>query len=172
MNDREEWRERVRDIRATSAIWWWWWNNLNFQIKLSTTLLLLLNSSHSRINECRFLKITKTSYENIEWCEVKLKYFLGTSPCQVLNFVSVYKRFELALPVPFSTPRTITIFLQTMQTEILWYDIVIKCRHSFWLKKNIKMEHDIMKMVIIRYYLLINSTVLKMLRNAKINKYI
>ena len=25
MNDSEEWRERVRDIRATSAIWWWWW---------------------------------------------------------------------------------------------------------------------------------------------------
>ena len=24
MNDREKWRERVRDIRATSAIWWWW----------------------------------------------------------------------------------------------------------------------------------------------------
>ena len=29
MNDREEWRERVRDIRATSAIWWWWYY-LNF----------------------------------------------------------------------------------------------------------------------------------------------
>ena len=25
INDREEWRERVRDIRATSATWWWWW---------------------------------------------------------------------------------------------------------------------------------------------------
>ena len=25
MNDREEWRERVRDISAASAIWWWWW---------------------------------------------------------------------------------------------------------------------------------------------------
>ena len=25
MNDWEEWRERFRDIRATSAIWWWWW---------------------------------------------------------------------------------------------------------------------------------------------------
>ena len=24
-NDREEWRERVRDICATSATWWWWW---------------------------------------------------------------------------------------------------------------------------------------------------
>ena len=25
INDREEWRKRVRDIRATSVIWWWWW---------------------------------------------------------------------------------------------------------------------------------------------------
>ena len=25
MNDREEWRERVRGICATSATWWWWW---------------------------------------------------------------------------------------------------------------------------------------------------
>ena len=25
MNDREEWWERVRDIRAASTIWWWWW---------------------------------------------------------------------------------------------------------------------------------------------------
>ena len=26
MNDREEWRERVGDIRATNATWWWWWS--------------------------------------------------------------------------------------------------------------------------------------------------
>ena len=25
MNDREEWRERVRDIRASGMTWWWWW---------------------------------------------------------------------------------------------------------------------------------------------------
>ena len=25
MNDREKWRERVRDIRATSTTLWWWW---------------------------------------------------------------------------------------------------------------------------------------------------
>ena len=24
MNDRDVWRERVRDIRATSSTWWWW----------------------------------------------------------------------------------------------------------------------------------------------------
>ena len=25
MNDREKWRETVRDIRACGATWWWWW---------------------------------------------------------------------------------------------------------------------------------------------------
>ena len=25
MNNKEKWRERVRDIRATSVTWWWWW---------------------------------------------------------------------------------------------------------------------------------------------------
>ena len=26
MNDREKWRERVRDIRAGGTTWWWWHN--------------------------------------------------------------------------------------------------------------------------------------------------
>ena len=30
IDNREGWRERVRDIRADSAIWWWWW--LSIQI--------------------------------------------------------------------------------------------------------------------------------------------
>ena len=33
MNDREEWQERVRDIRATCAIWWWWWWKHNKRVK-------------------------------------------------------------------------------------------------------------------------------------------
>ena len=32
MNDREEWLERVRDIRATSATWWWWWWELYIKL--------------------------------------------------------------------------------------------------------------------------------------------
>ena len=28
MNDREKWRERVRDIRASGTTWWWWWHQL------------------------------------------------------------------------------------------------------------------------------------------------
>ena len=44
MNDKEEWRERVRDIRATSAIWWWWcansWGLTSLEIKSLTIYLL------------------------------------------------------------------------------------------------------------------------------------
>ena len=25
MNDREKWRERVKDIHASGMTWWWWW---------------------------------------------------------------------------------------------------------------------------------------------------
>ena len=25
INDRETWRERIRDIRASRTTWWWWW---------------------------------------------------------------------------------------------------------------------------------------------------
>ena len=34
MNDREEWWERVRDIRAASTIWWWWWPKDETSVKL------------------------------------------------------------------------------------------------------------------------------------------
>ena len=33
MNDREKWRERVRDIHASSMTWWWWWWYIYYKIK-------------------------------------------------------------------------------------------------------------------------------------------
>ena len=39
MNDREEWRERVRDIHATSTTWWWWW--LTSTAKVYSSILTL-----------------------------------------------------------------------------------------------------------------------------------
>ena len=29
MNDREKWRERIRDICACGTTWWWWWWQLH-----------------------------------------------------------------------------------------------------------------------------------------------
>ena len=41
MNDREEWRERVRDIRATSVIWWWWWWYYKLTVNVAICIVLL-----------------------------------------------------------------------------------------------------------------------------------
>ena len=43
MNDREEWRERVRNIRATSAIWWWWWYILETQRTIILFVYILIS---------------------------------------------------------------------------------------------------------------------------------
>ena len=39
MNDRQTWRERVRDIRASRTTWWWWFINMaNYIINLDILL--------------------------------------------------------------------------------------------------------------------------------------
>ena len=51
MNDREKWRERVRDIRAGGATWWWWWwiitynclNSLKWKCFWQLNCVLMLN---------------------------------------------------------------------------------------------------------------------------------
>ena len=40
MNDRDGWRERVKEIRTSSATWWWWWS--------SSSWLVLMNWSRER----------------------------------------------------------------------------------------------------------------------------
>ena len=44
MNDREKWREKVRDIRACGTTWWWWYNPYHHQVEL-TNFLNSLSSS-------------------------------------------------------------------------------------------------------------------------------
>ena len=38
MNDRETWRERVRDIRASRTTWWWWYFISSLYFKVSQHL--------------------------------------------------------------------------------------------------------------------------------------
>ena len=49
MNDREEWRERVRDIRATSAIWWWWWQYILESIKEKKAGIFAINAARKNV---------------------------------------------------------------------------------------------------------------------------
>ena len=50
MNDREKWRERVRDIRAFGTTWWWWCWWLDNEI-----MYIFLNHS-VHLNKYNFLK--------------------------------------------------------------------------------------------------------------------
>ena len=45
MNDREKWRERVRDIRVSGTIWWWWFRFVSFPMSLAQCEMQLSSSS-------------------------------------------------------------------------------------------------------------------------------
>ena len=54
MNDREKWRERVRDIRACGTTWWWWPSSRNvifYPSKISQNTLVSLFSLYKAANE-------------------------------------------------------------------------------------------------------------------------
>ena len=58
MNNREKWRERVRDIRASGTTWWWWY----FTTEVS--LSLIQNTSAVSSNMTRFCWVFLSHYEN------------------------------------------------------------------------------------------------------------
>ena len=43
MNDREKWRERIRDIRASCTTWWWWWWCTNYFYQIGVLDILCAN---------------------------------------------------------------------------------------------------------------------------------
>ena len=61
MNDREKWRETVRDIRAGGATWWWWW------WFSSSYQSFAYNLSHQRN---KILK--KNRYSGIDWSRKRI----------------------------------------------------------------------------------------------------
>ena len=43
MSDREKWRERARDIRASSTTWWWWWCFQNWPLSFMSSYQVSLS---------------------------------------------------------------------------------------------------------------------------------
>ena len=80
MNDREEWRERVRDIHATSAIWWYGSNGSVWKLFIfdRTVLKKIKKEQHKNVNT----KIQWTWFPNLSeldnpiWVEMKI------NPCE------------------------------------------------------------------------------------------
>ena len=77
MNDREEWPERVRDIRATSAIWWWWYTYI-----LTGSLSKWVE--YSPMVWKTWIQYQLTSYQRLQ------KWYL-TPPCLTFNNIRYWK---------------------------------------------------------------------------------
>ena len=61
MNNREKWRERVRDIRAGGTSWWWWWYTEYALNKLYNKILL----KNSQATPSTFVFTSSSSKKNI-----------------------------------------------------------------------------------------------------------
>ena len=55
MNDREKWRERVRDIRASGTTWWWWYIHLYIPVNLCVWNVCICAYMHIYI--CAYMHI-------------------------------------------------------------------------------------------------------------------
>ena len=87
MNDREEWRERVRDIRATSAIWWWWllyilWDDWPIFVISGLNEQLQQQLEYTLLNpDCHSWWILKMLFDTLEErYAIKLCFKLGKIP--------------------------------------------------------------------------------------------
>ena len=71
MNDREKWREWVRDIRATSTWWWWWWYK-DLRVKQSRLFLvdIILIFLHSTRRKLGLLILKFENFCNVEVCKI------------------------------------------------------------------------------------------------------
>ena len=71
MNDREKWRETVRDIRAGGATWWWWLGfvmeeTFTFKLRIQELLLGFFCNSREFTENCAWLELF-TGGVRTEW---------------------------------------------------------------------------------------------------------
>ena len=91
MNDREKWRERVRDIRASGMTWWWWYIYIIFEdpISLKNTLFFLFFFFLSQDKKIRLKSFIKANYNR------KIKNKTKRRPD--------FKSLDLQVSLPWST---------------------------------------------------------------------
>ena len=83
VNDRVEWRERVRDIRATSATWWWYINNAHYHCPCPCTFSNkrpLQLSNQTKVNVVKFARNLFFSFQRTPTLPVFVPFFLNLWP--------------------------------------------------------------------------------------------
>ena len=67
MNDREKWRERVRDIHASGTTWWWWWWIVEMSGLTEKTFFGFIFTPWNSIEIFYETEIVQFSVITIEW---------------------------------------------------------------------------------------------------------
>ena len=105
MDDRVEWRKRVRDIRADGAAWWWWWWWLFSHVRMMQNFSVVLKK------QLLFIKIHCISYKNIFIC------FPQSSATFRLNCAFYHKT-------------TITVFSRLTSGQVFMFSVHQNHRHQ------------------------------------------
>ena len=74
MNDREKWRERVRDIRDSGTTWWWWWWYIYISLKKKP------KTGYSRI-----INLFPSCFSFLVWTKNTKKNITGLLQIQWIN---------------------------------------------------------------------------------------
>ena len=105
MNDREKWRERVRDICASGTSWWWWYiyriwhqipNNGLYAIKPNQIppVFLVITSSFTLLELYRCFKQIC-----LEMISIRLTVFRKTATQKIVLFCLVWFGFMAYQPL-------------------------------------------------------------------------
>ena len=91
MSDREKWRERVRDIRASGTTWWWWWWLFVYKDAFSIKYLMKIDMSLNKGTELNNLTPVCQHLLGHFICRCKgiafiVHFYLYLSCCYFLSF--------------------------------------------------------------------------------------
>ena len=116
MNDREKWRERVMDIRASSTTWWWWW----LPGTLSSRLVVLFEFS---------------SIVQIDVFSIYL----------YLEYLKSYYRIKKNFFRNYTYTHSLKINLKCTLFSDLWVGMVVPVRVQLICLKNLRIRLDCIK---------------------------
>ena len=124
MDDREEWRKRVRDIRAASTIWWWWWMSRPIYTYISNILLCKHILLTIFLNETKFILL-----HSFKWFQVLQCITNNSNKHQSFVYTQVNDQTVLLQTIQFSINHLFALSLN-FKLFCLTYREDIRCYHS------------------------------------------
>ena len=123
MKDREKWRERVRDIRASGTIWWWWVKKKERRVYNFGCFLCLTAHKPSWIILCQSNYFRRTAVMLFNpWLDKGVHTF----PKCICTKVNVITRLEFELAYYESAVQRLNHYTRKTLSFIPLTDVVVR----------------------------------------------